>query len=555
MEAPAWSSFTAVESLTETCGARAGVSAWYVGVPESSVASSGNRQHPPDFQTSSADSTTMSPSKSASHWLKESTSSYMNYGRGQTLESSDILEVTEASKPDLQDATAQGFLREMYEGGALGKLQAQAASPQGRSAEFDATRVNHTRSVNMCCPNNHSLMLCDLALDGFEDWKSRVKLMVQPQAQDTLVPDTAANSTCSARLRQLSPSNMKTKMITKTKDLAEMLLTTISQDDHSSSHRHSTPASHKSRSSEQTGPLRSPDQQCVTLTSVPTIGSLYDLSRGLIPSLPQIYPAVFPCFESISALYWKLQHSQSKAGHGVPQRHHRPQHDAMLIEDCLDRGIEYCEAWCTAHGLHGIPDPECMTCSTDGGQSRCSKQLRREGTAMPTPSTPPGRFKQLHMLPESMPHGKGAERGSATPQVTVPGWVPQVSTALAQQRWYCIVAGADHPEVTALVGRSLKALGWQEDKCCRHSPGGAASAGEPHMWNLCWTWSVRSRVPDTLLTWQRVNHFQECRCVCLQASGDLQQLFAAYIICGAVIQAPDQKRSAEAAPATICSHV
>lgn len=299
-------------------------------------------------------------------------------------------------------------------------------------------------------------------------------------------------------------------VVTKTKGLNQSFVAASRRKGAISSRGHVAQVPRKCKPTEHTPPFPLPDQQHSARASVPSLGSLSDLSRGLIPSLPQIYQGSFPCFHAISALYWKFE--QSRASQGAANGHVRLEHDTMLIEDCLDRSIEHCETWCAAHGVYGAPQHDSRRCSVEGSHASCSwGQVVRGATATPVPATPPG--KQQTQRRTNSNHQRGVDR-SATPEwcdqtgdkqmVTVPGWVPQLSTALTNQRWYCIVAGKDHPEVSELVGKSLKELGWKEDKV-------VAGAGEPHMWNLCWAWSVRARVPDALLTWQRVNHFQECR--------------------------------------------
>ena len=113
-------------------------------------------------------------------------------------------------------------------------------------------------------------------------------------------------------------------------------------------------------------------------------------------------------------------------------------------------------------------------------------------------------------------HYRGQRRAyDAFSVVAVPGWLPQVSNGVARQRFFKIIAG-DHPEVEELVGGVLRDMGWLEDSEQSSTVSEAGSNG-CHLWNLCWAWTVRARVPESkLFAWQRINHFQECRCDALE---------------------------------------
>jgi hypothetical protein len=105
----------------------------------------------------------------------------------------------------------------------------------------------------------------------------------------------------------------------------------------------------------------------------------------------------------------------------------------------------------------------------------------------------------------------------------VPGWVDQLPTELAQQRFYKVVTSKDHPEVAELLHVVMKKLGWLEDldtSRCSEGPDDDLSnqrsrkKSDLHLWNLMWTWSNRVHVPEgDLFVWQKINHFQGCKCV------------------------------------------
>lgn len=123
-------------------------------------------------------------------------------------------------------------------------------------------------------------------------------------------------------------------------------------------------------------------------------------------------------------------------------------------------------------------------------------------------------------------------RGAARIGIVAPGWVAQLPRSSAQKRFYRVVASAEHPEVRELVVRVMTKLGWEEDldgagtsvqeqASKRKAPAlpPPVATKQCHMWNLLWTWTSRVRVPETqLFAWQRINHFQECRCALLPAS-------------------------------------
>ena len=516
MEAPAWASFNAVESLTENHGIRSGVSAWAaVGTAEGGIVINNGKQQPAALQANNVNLASVLSSASASHWLDQgiaaatACSCREKAGPACTLE---MAEGNTSTKPRCQATVGAGVIaHNCADEFSDSRLScADIGKGQAPSAAIGGDTLQNVNLGDSCQHKHHSLILSDLSLRDFDDWKSRIPSTEPPQAQDRSITDVAVRSEGLQDLQSMSEDMTSTSAVAiESKSWNQMFVTSCGQDDAISSQGYVTQATRKCKPSEHTPPFRSPDQQHSTLACVPSIGSLSDLSRGLIPSLPQVYPGAFPCFHAISALYWKFKHSQTGSNQGVISGHLKLEHDTMLIDDCLDRSIEHCEMWCAAHGQYGAPHHDFRRFSVDGSHASCSTgQIVRGGTATPVPATPPG--KQQAQIVAHSNHQRTVSR-SATPDcaggksfVTVPGWVPQVSTALVQQRWYCVVAGKDHPEVTELVGKSLKELGWKED-------GGPAGAGEPHMWNLCWTWSVRARVPDSLLTWQRVNHFQECR--------------------------------------------
>jgi hypothetical protein len=109
------------------------------------------------------------------------------------------------------------------------------------------------------------------------------------------------------------------------------------------------------------------------------------------------------------------------------------------------------------------------------------------------------------------------------PRAAVPGWVDQLPTERAQQRFFKVVTTKDHPEVAELLRLVMQNLGWLEDLDVGN--GGCAgpeadigvqrSKQKPdlYLWNLIWTWSNRVHVPEgDLFVWQKINHFQGCRC-------------------------------------------
>ena len=117
----------------------------------------------------------------------------------------------------------------------------------------------------------------------------------------------------------------------------------------------------------------------------------------------------------------------------------------------------------------------------------------------------------------------------AASTVAVPDWVPQLPTATMQQRFFRVATNDEHPEVAEVVRHAMHKLGWTEDRdgsalTSRPALGSAQSKtdvndisgkGATHLWNMLWTWTAHVRVSeDELLMWQRVNHFQHCRCTC-----------------------------------------
>jgi hypothetical protein len=159
--------------------------------------------------------------------------------------------------------------------------------------------------------------------------------------------------------------------------------------------------------------------------------------------------------------------------------------------------------------------------------------------------------------------------------------VPQLPTAACRKRFFRVITNDEHPEVAEIVRSAMAKLGWQED---RESMGADAATLErqpdasavtlptrknaAHMWNMLWTWTSRVRVPeDELLMWQRVNHFQHCRCVDRSAH-HLRHVHIARAECRAraftsvsctshaathdcaALQEPHTQRPAQAAPGT-----
>jgi hypothetical protein len=125
-----------------------------------------------------------------------------------------------------------------------------------------------------------------------------------------------------------------------------------------------------------------------------------------------------------------------------------------------------------------------------------------------------------HMRPSGQ-----LDLATSEPDTAVPSWVPQLCRHMANLRYFMIITNRDHPEVDTLVNKCLQKLGWKRLELCQlctepHDDSDDASyadrgrcAHEPHLWNLLWTWTARRCVSSSkLLMWQRVNHFQECRC-------------------------------------------
>ena len=151
----------------------------------------------------------------------------------------------------------------------------------------------------------------------------------------------------------------------------------------------------------------------------------------------------------------------------------------------------------------------------------CAGQRRAEGPAVQGSRSASARDSSSWSRPHTSAERVSLQRKQAVP---VPGWVPQLPREAAEQCFYHVVSSPEHPEVAELVGQAMAKLGWIEDtegivlesRRARHRAEPATGGAAPrkcHLWNLLWTWTSRVRVPETeLFAWQRVNHFQGCRC-------------------------------------------
>jgi hypothetical protein len=278
------------------------------------------------------------------------------------------------------------------------------------------------------------------------------------------------------------------------------------------------------------------------LVAVPAIASVESLSRGQIPALPQLYPACFPQFSTILSLHCKLL-SGSCAKPGEQPKIRRSEDIAAQLADAQDSAQARCQVWCAAHGEHS----RAFDCSSQSRASSSQLQHRAVSSGLGSSSQPHSRgsssqkprqralptcsnavgplsvTQQLSNCGQSCSSQGGGSVGwhypgecwrpvDAFSTVAVPGWLPQLSTGMARQRFFKIVAGSEHPEVEHMVGGVLRELGWLEDQDPSMDTG-CYGTGRCDLWNLCWTWTVRARVPESkLLSWQKINHFQECRC-------------------------------------------
>lgn len=266
------------------------------------------------------------------------------------------------------------------------------------------------------------------------------------------------------------------------------------------------------------------------LLGSPAIRPVDDLSRGNIPRLSRLYPNLFPSFVAILALYWKPPGNALRP----PDDHEkvmRSEESVMMLNDCLDTALGRCDVWCDKNGEHFeafpewadttkgpafSPDRNCNTPNTQAfSQKRVSDHTHAKSFPGNTPVSSPLSGGQT--AASSGSGGTGWHyRGQARARdpfntVAVPGWVPQLSNGVAKQRFFKIIAG-EHPEVEELVGGVLRDMGWLEDSDQPTSISDACNSG-CNLWDLCWTWTVRARVPESkLFAWQRINHFQEGRC-------------------------------------------
>lgn len=99
MEAPAWASFNAVESLTENHGMRSGVSAWAAGTAEGQTVTCNGQQQLAALQTRSGDLTAVLSSASTSHWLDQSIAAASACGSGEQMEPASTFEIVEGKTP------------------------------------------------------------------------------------------------------------------------------------------------------------------------------------------------------------------------------------------------------------------------------------------------------------------------------------------------------------------------------------------------------------------------------------------------------------------------
>lgn len=520
METPKWACFTAVETLTEYCATKAAVSSWgSVAVNRCVVASSDEQQlEIPVDQAATRSSIAISPS--ARYWLDQEVGSTTSICEGKDYTGgADCLPAAQPVAHILHgQAEHHSVNPSQFENKSTSKPCVVASS--GTSMEVTTTS-GHDGSIHKKSETHQSLILHDLSLRDFADWKKQ---------RDCSLP-SLGNKQSNAQAGVMAVSSEDQVMISTARKAPEILQsmrdsgscpTAPEWNADASSQARSAVSSRKGRCSGQTTPVRALDQQSGTLASVPAIGSLANLSGGLIPQLPHVYSAMFPEFNAVSSLFWKFQYSRTKQLSAMDQRPHKPEHDTMLIESCLDHKIYRCEAWCAAHGPHGLVQPISENHSINSGHASQPSKQQTQAQKYVSPSKAEleksrsheryGGFGQAALCTAT---GSDIHRGHCTDagQVAVPGWVPQIPTALTQQLWFCIVAGKDHPEVTEIVGKSLEALGWKQDECSKQTcqRGCSTNAAQPHMWNLCWTWSVRARVPEEVLTWQLVNHFQGCR--------------------------------------------
>eukprot|EP00892_Ulva_mutabilis_P002227 jgi/Ulvmu1/12004/UM083_0017.1 len=497
MEAPSWNDFAAVDALAERCGSSAGVSAWAGGATRCATASM------PEPQVDSTDvntATGMDLSLSALYWINQDTSCTAGITRTGNRElNRSYVEGGCDPQPDRTTPPLRHGTPGNAGGGAVRPMLSQTCAcisnvhedERSQLANPSTVATAHTGMCDLRYKAHHSLIVRDLSLRHFEDWKSRTCSVVSPSANERYTGVEGLADPCSEHPMASETDGVRYPEATRPAVSGDRCKLIHKEDPMPLRQERSAKTPQQGRSAGNCA-LNSPDHQRAWFASIPPIASLSDLSRGLIPALPHLYSATFPEFDAVSTLFWKFQYMRAKQPSAAAVRQRKPEQDAMLIESCLDHAIVSCETWCAAHGVHGVVHEESVVGPSSQGQT-CNSS--NSAVALDK-------------------HRKNKSQCLDLTKVAVPGWVPQVSTVLTHQRWYCIVAGKDHPEVTEIVGTCLKALGWNEDESCKRMAmkGNAASVEETtHMWNLCWTWSVRARVPDALFTWQRINHFQECR--------------------------------------------
>lgn len=256
--------------------------------------------------------------------------------------------------------------------------------------------------------------------------------------------------------------------------------------------------------------------------------SMEDLTRNNIPVLPQVYTNLFPSFLATLALYWKPPANavQVRNDH---EKVMRGEQSILMLNDILDTALERCNAWCKQNQQHGEalpgwavipkgqdsrPGSKCSSRHAHSSVLRCPPDSARPPSGLCntfTTSSLDSAAQQVAGTGGPGWHYRGENRIiDPFKVVAVPGWVPQLSNGRTQQKFFRIIAG-EHPEVEDLVGGVLRDMGWLEDSDVEASGSDGCGNG-CHLWNLCWTWTVRAKVPESkLFAWQRINHFQECR--------------------------------------------
>jgi hypothetical protein len=111
------------------------------------------------------------------------------------------------------------------------------------------------------------------------------------------------------------------------------------------------------RSANPASPLRAPkpsnDEQRPKSRAVTPIGSIDDVSRGLIPSMPAVYIGTFPTFDAVFSVHWKAYPPASSAL--VPHKlADLQQHLGNVCAHAASSAARRCNSWCQCHHEHSF---------------------------------------------------------------------------------------------------------------------------------------------------------------------------------------------------------